>query len=272
MPILLHAQQHLTLLEQQVTQAVAQQLGQQNPSLEGDALIAKAIEVSAKGFTELVQPVFARVSELLPQVQAKMPPPPMPPEIQASIQIAKMETDRKAAMDQATVSFKNAEAQAKQQLEAAQFKLEQMQQMFEQAVEKQRLVLSEQNDRLTAQVDLMNNKADNQQKQMTDLLKNRDDNETKMQIAMQQGFQQLREQLTQQPAQAATQPQIDLSPHVEKMQSLLDQIGQSKTNDALATVVQGLQATIQTLNQPRRTVLERDAQGKPIGAVSTLSE
>ena len=107
---------------------------------------------------------------------------------------------------------------------------------------------------------------------MTDLLKNRDDNETKMQIAMQQGFQQLREQLTQQPAQPATQPQIDLSPHVEKMQSLLDQIGQSKTNDALATVVQGLQATIQTLNQPRRTVLERDAQGKPIGAVSTLSE
>ncbi len=270
MPILLHAQQHLTLLEQQMIQAVAQKLMADGVQLQGDELIAKAIELSAKDFTAMVQPVFARIAELLPQVQAKMPPPPMPPEIQASIQIAKMETDRKAQLDKATIEFKNAEAASKQQLEAAQFKLDQMQQLFDQALEKQRLLLTEQNDRLTAQVDLMNNKADNQQKQMTDLLKNRDDNETKIQIAMQEGFNQLRTQLSQ--PQQAPQQQVDLSPHVEKMQSLLDQIGQSKTNDALASVVQGLQATIQTLSQPRRTTLEHDAQGNPIGAVSTLSE
>jgi len=270
MPILLHAQQHLTLLEQQMIQAVAQKLMADGVQLQGDELIAKAIELSAKDFTAMVQPVFARIAELLPQVQAKMPPPPMPPEIQASIQIAKMETDRKAQLDKATIEFKNAEAASKQQLEAAQFKLDQMQQLFDQALEKQRLLLTEQNDRLTAQVDLMNNKADNQQKQMTDLLKNRDDNETKMQIEMQKGFEQLRAQLSQ--PQQVTQPQVDLTPHIEKMQGLLDQIGQTKTNDALTAVVQGLQATIQTLNQPRRTTLEHDAQGNPIGAVSTLSE
>ena len=105
---------------------------------------------------------------------------------------------------------------------------------------------------------------------MTELLKNRDDNETKMQIAMQEGFNQLRTQLSQ--PQQSSNSQVDLTPHIEKMQSLLDQIGQSKTNDALASVVQGLQATIQTLSQPRRTTLEHDAQGNPIGAVSTLSE
>ena len=63
-----------------------------------------------------------------------MPPPQMPPEIQASIQIAKLETDRKAALDQATIGLKNAEAQAKQQLELAQLQLDKMQQAFNQAL------------------------------------------------------------------------------------------------------------------------------------------
>jgi len=265
MGILQHIQEHINLYQQSL---VMQQVQSMPQAASPDMAVAAAINATNKVIVQKFAEEMGVIAELQQKIQAKMPQPPMPPEIQASIQIAKMDTDRKAQMDQATFGLKQSEQQAKNQLEQAQFQLDQMQQMFDQAIERQRVVMEEQNNKLTAQVDLMNNKADNQQKQMTDLLKNRDDNETKMRLAMQEGFAQIQQQMNQ-PQQEA---QPDLTPHVEKMQDLLGQISQAKTNDALTAVVQGLQATIQTLNQPRRTTLERDSQGNPIGAVSTLSE
>lgn len=270
MGVMSHIQEHLFLYQQKTVGQQTQLLLSQNPGMSPDAAVASAINTTNAQLMQQFQQQISVLAELQQKIQAKMPPPPMPPEIQASIKIAEMENNRKTQLDQATFGLKQQEAAAQRALEQAQLQLEQMQQAFDQALERQRLALVEQNDKLTAQVDLMNNRADNQQKQMTDLLKNRDDNETKMQIAMQRGFEQLRAQLSQ--PQQSTQPQVDLTPHVEKMQGLLDQISQAKTNDALTAVVQGLQATIQTLNQPRRTVLEKDSQGRPIGAVSTLSE
>ena len=169
-----------------------------------DAATASAINTTNAQLMQQFREQIGILGELQQKIQAKMPPPPMPPEIQASIKIAEMENNRKTQLDQATFGLKQQEAAAQRALEQAQFQLDQMQQQFDQALERQRLALVEQNDKLTAQVDLMNNRADNQQKQMTELLKNRDDNETKMQIEMQKGFEQLRAQLSQ--PQQVTQP------------------------------------------------------------------
>lgn len=270
--LLAHVQQHILMFGKAVVEQEARTLGlaamQSGQQLTQDQATYAAIERTAPHITQALMPFMQRITELQPLVQQKMPPPPMPPEIQASIQIAQMDTERKSKLDQATLGLRQAQQQAQQALDQANLQLEQSQAQFDQAMEQQRLALEEQSTRLTAQVDAMNNRADNQQKQMTELLKNRDDNDTKMKIAMQQGFADLQSQLSQ-PATPET-PSVDLTPHIDKMQGMLDQIGRSKTDDALTAVVDGLRATIQTLQQPRRTVLEKDAQGKPVGAVSTL--
>lgn len=271
MALLGHVQQHIMLLQQQIVANTAAKVAAESGMTSQDQLMATAIRAAAPEITRVITPVLEFVGELQKQIQAKMPTPQLPPEVQASIQIAQMDINRKAQMDKATLELKNAEQQARQAMEQQQLALDSMQQRFEQAIETQRLGLEAQNSKLTAQVDLMNNRHDNEQKQLTELLKNRDDNFTKLEIALQNGLKEVQQSVTQAPQQSST-PQVDLSPYVEKMQGLLDQINQSKTNDALTTVVQGLQQTIQTLSQPRRTVLETDKQGRAIGAISTLSE
>jgi len=271
--VLAHVQQHIMLLEQGVimqrAQVILQNAATQSMQITPDAAVMTAIGQTAQALVDRLRASMQIIAELQPKIQAKMPPPQMPPEVQASIEIAKMDINRKAQLDKATLEFKSTQEQAKQSLAQAELRLEGMQNQFNQYIEQQRLAMEDRTNQLAVQIETMNNRADNEQKQMTELLKNRDDNETKLKIALQEGFQSLQQQM-QVPTEPAPAATADLSPHVEKMQSLLDQIGQSKNNDALATVMQGLQATIQTLQQPRRTTLERDAQGKPVGAVSTI--
>ena len=272
MAVLMHVQQHIQFYEQVCVAHTVQELRMQNPGVSPDALIAKAIELANPGILNILSPVMQKIAELQPQIQQKMPPPQMPPEVQASIQIAQMDIQRKTQLDQANMQYKQQEMQAEQSLKKAQFQMDQMQQQFDQQLEKMRVSLEAQNKQLMAQVDLIRNRDDNAQKQLTELLKNRDDNETKMQIAMKEGFSNLQAQMSAAPtAPTNDAPQTDLTPQLEKMQALLDQIGKSKTDDALTTVMQGLQTTIQTLSQPRRTTLENDANGRPISAVSTLA-
>jgi hypothetical protein len=47
-------------------------------------------------------------------------------------------------------------------------------------------------------------------------------------------------------------------------------MGKDKTNDALATVMQGLQETIKTMNQPRTVTLNRGPDGKAVSAISSV--
>lgn len=269
MALLGHVQQHILLLQQQIVSRAAALLATQNPGMSQDRLTTMAIKDTAPGITQFLVPKLQMIGELQAQIQTKMPPPPLPPEVQATIQIAQMDIQRKTEMDKATIGLKNAEQRASQAMEQQQLVLDTLQQRFDQAIERQRLLLEEQNNRFTAQVDLMNNRFDNEQKQLTELLKNRDDNFTKLEIAFREGLKDAQQAMQQTPPNTGSQ--VDLAPYIDKMQGLLDQINQAKTGDALTAVVQGLQQTIQTLNQPRRTVLETDSQGRAIGAISTLS-
>jgi len=177
-----HVQQHIMFFEQQTVTHIQQQLQLSYPQLSPDALVAMAIEQAAPTVLKALSPVLQRVSELQAELQKKTPPPQMPPEIAASIQIAQMDVDRKTKYDQAMVQLKQQEQQTNQQESQLQLQLEQQQSQFQQSLDAQRLQMEDSVHQLKSQMDLMMNKMDNEQKQVTELLKNRDDNATAIQV------------------------------------------------------------------------------------------
>lgn len=280
-----HIQEHIQLYVAQLTLEVAKQMlstGAIDHVNDNDEVLALATAQAQQAIVAQFQPIMQRIGAVQQQLQQKMPKPPLPPEVQASIQIAQMETQRRTQMDQATLQFdaqkeqsksqleqakmnllqqqnmteqqmKQAQQQFEQQMEAAAAQLESTKVQFDQRLEQTRFAAERQAEQLVNQVEMMKNEADNHQKQMTELLKNRDDNETKIAI----------EQMSQQLNSITETGQVDITPHLEQMNELLTQIGKRETDNALASVMQGLQATIQTLNKPKTII--RDAQGKAQG-------
>lgn len=261
MQLITHIGEHIQALQEQTLRMMAQQGG------GTDQAIASAQQHINTQLTQELAPVIQAITQAQQQLQAKMPKPPIPPEIQASIQIAQMDIQRKTQLDQATLQMKQQESQSQAQLDQAMLQLkgteaahkqqmEQAAQQFDQYMEQLRLQADQRAEEVQRQVELMNNKADNHQKQMTELLKNRDDNETKIAI----------EQMTQQLTaftQTAPQEQVDITPHLQQLNQTLGMLGKDQTNMALGEVMNGLRATIETLNKPK--MLIRDAQGKAQG-------
>jgi len=114
-------------------------------------------------------------------------------------------------------------------------------------------------DQLRVQMEMMRNEQDNHQKQMTELLKNRDDNETKKFI------EQMKQELSSLPQQTAPQ-QPDLAPQLQQLNMMLNHLGSQQTNEALTSVMDGLRATVETLNKPK--MLIKGPDGKTIGVQS----
>lgn len=272
--ILSHVNQHIMLLQMASTVAMAQQLMAQAQAagvpVTPDQISPVAVQHASQMLAPKLQEVMQQMTMIQQKLQARTPPPPMDPQAQAAIQIAKMDTDRKAAFDNATIAAKQADQQASRQMEAAKLQMEQGQRMFEQQMEaanarfEQFMAAQEQTaaaraEELSKQVELLRNRQDNEQHQMTELLKNHEDNQT--QIFIERMKQELAPMLQQ---QSAPQPQgPDLTVQMQQMQSYLDQLGKAQTNDALAAVVDGLRATIETMNKPKTLI--RDASGRAQG-------
>ena len=228
-----------------------------------------ATEQASALLAEQLGPVLQRIAAAQQQLQQRMPKPQLPPEVQASLQIAQMDTQRKAANDQGVLQLKQAELQAQQQFDGAklsmqqaeaQFRqqMEQAQQQFENYISQMQLQQEDRNKQLVAQVEMMRNEQDNHQKQMTELLKNRDDNDTKMMI------EEMKAQLNQmQQKPVETEKTPDMTPMLKELQMTLDQLGKQQTNDALAEVMNGLRATIEHLGKPKMII--RDQAGRAAG-------
>lgn len=263
-----HIEEHIQEYTLVVTQQAAAQIMMQTGAPQvNDQVVAQAIGMAQQQLTQELGPVIQQIQQVQQALQQRTPPPPMPPEVQASIKIAEMDIQRKTQMDQATLQNKQAEQQANQQLEQAtlamkasqaqfQQQMEQSQQQFDNYIEQIKVQSEAEAKANKDQVELLKNEMDNHQKQMTELLKNRDDNETKIAI------EQMSQQLNAMTEQAPQEP-VDLTPHLEQMNQILSQMGKDRTNDALGEVMNGLRATIETLNKPKTIV--RDAQGKAQG-------
>lgn len=113
-------------------------------------------------------------------VKQKTPPQPLPPEVQAQVQIAQLEVNRKTQLDQATLGLKQQEQQSKTQFDQIQLQLDERQQMFDNYMAEQEQRLSTLAEQLTQQVQLQKNRDDNRQHQMTELMKNHEDNQTNL--------------------------------------------------------------------------------------------
>lgn len=173
-----------------------------------------------------VQPMLQRIQQIQQALAARTPPQPMPPEVQASIQIAQAETQRRAARDQAEIQIEQQRAMMSQQQAGAQIQLRQQQAAAEQQVEAMRLQMKAAADsfdqqlraarqqfeeqlqmmRLQAeqtakahaqQVELQKNREDNDTRFRTEILKNTDDNDTQLMIAQQDQDRQLIEGVVQ---------------------------------------------------------------------------
>lgn len=214
-------------------------------------------------------PMLQQIAEVLQAVQKRQPPPPVPPEVTASLQMAQMENQRKMALDQASGQYRQAEMQSKQTemqarmaLEGAKHQLAQMQQQFEQQMAQLELRFEQQREAQAGQIELAKNDADNRQHQMTELLKNRDDNETALQTKMmelqskvQEGFASMQQSVE------PTAPSFE--PMMKDTQSMLGQLEKAKTNDALQTIMESLHGMMAQMAAP--TELVRGPDGKAIG-------
>ena len=280
MGLLGHVGEHIVMLENvtamQMTQQVMIQAQAMGQMMSPDMVAAMAQMQAQQVLVQQFAPVFQKVGQLQQALQQKMPPPPMPPEVQASIQIAQMDQDRKKALDQASMNLENqklgikgqadqmqlqmdqAIEAANQQRETMRFQLEQADMQFQQRLDMMAQQSEDQAKKMSQQIELMKNDADNRQKQMTELLKNTDDNRTDIII------EKMKLMMEQSPMQGST-PAVDLAPQLEQLGRVLEQIGQSKTNDALTSVMQGLQVTMESMNRPKTRMLIKDGAGKTIG-------
>lgn len=290
-----------------------------------DGLIAQGAMAANQIMGQQLQGIVQLWQQAAQIVKAKTPPPQLPPEVQGQVQIAQAETQRKAQLDQAQLQLDQAKFGAQQQMEQMRAQLDQglqqarlqieqaaaqvqaqaqaansqvenmrvqmenervvAREQFQQQIEMARIAQEKERASLQAQVDMAKNDADNRQKQMTELLKNHEDNQTNLVIAQMkeqmasqaQVFQAKMDaqtqamQMMQQSQQAkqaesdkaAKQPAIDLAPQVKQIEDLLTKLQREKMDNALGTVVEGLKTAITTMGAPKRIM--RDGDGKAIG-------
>lgn len=260
--ILQHINDHLILAYQHVTMSAMVILQAQNPDMSPDQLATQAALKAADATAEWQAQVAQQLTEAQQLVQSKMPPPPVDPAVQKTFEAAMAEIKRKTDVDQAEIARKNLETQAKAQAEAMQPMIDQAKREFEARLEVERMQREDDRAKFNQMIELQKNEADNRQHQMTELMKNRDDNETQLQLKL----LELQKQVSDIPALIPQAP--DFTPMMQEMQSMLSQIKEAKTDDALLATVEGLRAMMATISAP--TELIRDANGKAVGTRKVL--
>lgn len=246
-----HIKEHLLLAYEQACRAAlptaTAQLASQDVPFNPDQVAALASNMAAQQIGQQMQQLTPLLQQAGQIVGQKSPQPPVDPAVQKTFEAAMAEIQRKTKADTDRLGFEQQKAtndvQTQQALQASKQQMEEMKFAAQQALEaqkeenrKQIAVISEMTkkevEELRAQVAISKNDADNQQKQMTELLKNRDDNQTQVIIA------QMKEQLSAMQPQVTEQPQNDAM--LKEMQRMLGEIEKAKTGDALTTTVEAL--------------------------------
>ena len=257
--ILANITQHVVFLyhASAMTGAIMQSQMIGNGELAAAQGAAQAMAFVQQAYPQLAQQI-AQAAQL---VASKMPQPPADPAVEATFKAAMAETQRRAARDQAELQIEQKklalEPQIAQMQEQTKQTIAQMREETNKMVAIVQAQAEKDRQQLTAQIEMMKNDADNQQHQQTELLKNLQDNYTQLQIALQKQSEQV-QQISE------TKPEApDFTPQIEQLNKMLTMVDQNKSNDALVTVSQGIQAMLQHMNRPKMIIT--DDQGKPIG-------
>lgn len=191
MGLLSHVEEHIQMLQKTVVVQTAAQLAAVNMGMDEETLLVAA---QAQAEAQLVQgltPIIQQIQQIQQKLQQRMPPPQQPPEVQASIQIAQMDTQRKKAYDDGKLQAERDMLAAKQQTAQNEAAMDQARMAFEQQmaqqqaafdanVATQRLMFEREREQLNARIELLTNEATNKQKHETEIAKNHEDNFTKL--------------------------------------------------------------------------------------------
>lgn len=281
--IFAHINGHIMYALAQAISNTAQQAMQRfQGQISIDQAIAWAMQQIVPNFNKQFVPILQQIGQMQQALKQRTPPPELPPELQAQMRMAEMETQRKAAADQATLQFKQKAQQFDQMLEQQAAALEAQNMQFEQRLAAYAAQMDSAHDRMMQQVELQKNDADNRQKQMTELMKNHEDNQTNVMVEqMRQMGAEQREEMQQ--VYKAQQDKIDQvvnmalemqrleqervknsdSNATARFEAILAAAEKAQGDDALKTMVQGLQQTIKELGRPKK--LTKDANGNITG-------
>lgn len=149
----------------------------------------------------LVQ-MFNQAAQLVAQ---RTPQPPMPPEVQATLQLGQADIERRKQLDQATL-------QLEQQKQTVDTQLEAQKQSQELALAQQEQQFSQFMEQTNRRLESEQSANDNVQHQTTELLKNHEDNQTRLMI----------EQMRQEGAQQRHELEMQLRNYESKMDAMLE--------------------------------------------------
>ena len=242
MGMLHHVNEHLMAIQSQLAVRGAHSMVMSGQAQDPDTAMAMSLSQPPDVLYGPIMPFFSRYGNLFNQVSQKMSAAQnqMPPEVQASLQIAQMDTTRKQAYDQGMLKIEELKVQGQARIEDQKLQLKQRESELSQTLQAQRdqfgaqlaqdrILHESQMEELRNQVKLIQNIQDNNQKQLTELLKNRDDNQTHLQIAeMQHGHE----------AKMASQSQFT------ELQQVIDLLEGERSEEAVKEVLSKLKGLI----------------------------
>lgn len=222
-----------------------------------------------------VTPLVEKIAQADQLVKQKTPPPPIPPEVQAQVQIAQLRESRQEKLDQATIQLKSQSQQLDQQREQMELGMAQNQQQFDNFMSVQQQKLQQVADTMTQQMALQKNEDDNRQHQMTELLKNHEDNQTNLMMEQmrQEGLQNRHEMEVSFKEQQAkldtlmsaviTMSSQQVKPNGEGEGKSKDNEESKKSSESITEIMGQMTKMITELQRPKQIV--RDENNRIIG-------
>lgn len=218
-------QQSMQFAQQQLMQLIVPQLQGTVPPEAVQQVIAQHMQspqamqmmqqIASQWFAQQqqqLQPIAQMVQKANELVKSKIPPP-MDPQAQAAIQAVQMQEQTKMQIAQMREQTAQQNLQIKSQMDQMQLQIKASQDQARIDLEKFiKAQLHPELEREKMQTAIAKNDADNYQKQITELLKNRDDNNTQLEIAQirEQGETDRKvEELYQQTVQNILKPEGD---------------------------------------------------------------
>lgn len=269
--ILANCAQHLVFLYSASAMTAATVRMAKTGGQDREKTIADAAGEVMGGLQEVLPQLAQQIAQAQQLVMSKMPQPPQDPAVQATLQAAMAETERRKAVDAQTFQLKQMEFQRDTQFQSMEGQMAQQQQQFENMLAAQEQASKDRSAQLEAQLKLIMNKQDNESHQITELLKNKDDNDTAVIIEqMKQQLASMQEMVSTATAGRDRQEQVlDLSPIMQQLQSVLETSQKAQKEDdhrqAMQTIMQGIQGIGEHLARPKIRRIIEDDKGKPIG-------
>lgn len=189
-PLLLdHCKEHLAMFYSLHAKAAMGAMGEMSQMTGGDpdAVAHQGLALADQEIAKHLTPIMPMLQQAMQIATASAPKPPLDPSSQAAIQIGMAEIQRKTQMDQATLQadqakmqgdmqYDQAKLQAEQQREDARLQIEQMKQQAETAIAQMKLEGEQRREEMAAHIELMKGENKNREHQITELMKNTQDN------------------------------------------------------------------------------------------------